>query len=321
MMRKDVRVGFVVGGILVAVLIAVALVSGPKQRKHSGAELATAENPPGDQSAPTDRPASPADASAARSAEGPSPATQPADPFNSAPSTVATADQKKNEPTAEDKWMLALNNGVMPMMTANPVPPGSSVRGRPVVSTSAPPAQVDPQSPNVNADPPPSAPPVNIAGPSTLPTNPAAPRTHVVQSGETIVKIAAAAYGSPNYWPYIKRANPNVVPEKLRPGQTLVLPSLAEVKGNATMSSSVGSTTIEANSTSTSTVGSSPNVDPKTQYVVQTGDSLHKIALKLYGNSQKWEAIYAMNKDQIGADPARLKLHSVLKLPDAPTVK
>src|SRR5207342_1520374 len=98
---------------------------------------------------PGDRPASPADSSAARSAEGAAPATQPADPFKTESGVASASDQKKSEPTAEDKWMLALNNGVMPMMTTNPVPPGSSVRGRPVVANPAPPAQVDPQSPSV----------------------------------------------------------------------------------------------------------------------------------------------------------------------------
>ena len=43
-------------------------------------------------------------------------------------------------------------------------------------------------------------------------------RTHTVAKGETIAKIAEAAYGSQNYWPHIIRANPGLVAEKLRPG-------------------------------------------------------------------------------------------------------
>ena len=103
MMRKDVKVGFVVGGILVAILIAVALVSGPKSPPAGGVDLGPGESAASDQpTAPGN--ATPADASAARSAEGSSPTTAPADPFKPSDATVAQitpADSKKNEPTAE----------------------------------------------------------------------------------------------------------------------------------------------------------------------------------------------------------------------------
>jgi nucleoid-associated protein YgaU len=43
--------------------------------------------------------------------------------------------------------------------------------------------------------------------------------------------------------------------------------------------------------------------------------------MKLYGTSAKWQAIYDLNKDAIGTDPSKLKLKSVLKLPEPPTQK
>ena len=118
MMRKDVKIGFVVGGILVAVLIAVALVSGPKKTPPNGAELVGSGTPLDQQTNPQEAPPSPADASAARSAEGAAPApagNKPGDPFTqtgSGSTALAQNETKKADGTAEDKWMLALNNGV-----------------------------------------------------------------------------------------------------------------------------------------------------------------------------------------------------------------
>ena len=51
--------------------------------------------------------------------------------------------------------------------------------------------------------------------------------------GESIAKIAEAAYGSQNYWPYIIRANPGIVAEKIRPGMTINLPAESDVKDPA----------------------------------------------------------------------------------------
>src|SRR5882724_5064066 len=112
MMRKDVKIGFVVGGILVAILVAVALVSGPKKPPVNGADLSAGDTTTGDQAGGPGiaLPPSVADASAARSAEGASPTTVPSDklsdPFKPGEGAVAQAngaDQKKAaEPSAED---------------------------------------------------------------------------------------------------------------------------------------------------------------------------------------------------------------------------
>ena len=146
--------------------------------------------------------------------------------------------------------------------------------------------------------------------------------THVVKQGETIAKIAEVAYGSQNYWPYIVRANPGIVAEKIRAGMTINLPDINEVKGTGSFSVQTGSTA--ANTTTDTNLKpdtTSPKLDPQTQYEVQSGDSLAKIAMKLYGSSNKWQGIYDLNKDTIGADPAKVKVHSILKLPEPPTVK
>jgi len=55
------------------------------------------------------------------------------------------------------------------------------------------------------------------------------------------------------------------------------------------------------------------------EYAVQADDSLYKISMKLYGKGDKVDAIYELNKEKIGSDPARLKVGMVLKLPEAPS--
>ncbi|MCC9167795.1 LysM peptidoglycan-binding domain-containing protein [Pontibacter harenae] len=39
------------------------------------------------------------------------------------------------------------------------------------------------------------------------------------------------------------------------------------------------------------------------EYTVASGDSLSKIAQKLYGNANEWNKIYNANKDRIGDNP------------------
>jgi nucleoid-associated protein YgaU len=50
-------------------------------------------------------------------------------------------------------------------------------------------------------------------------------------------------------------------------------------------------------------------------YEVQSGDTLATIAQQFYGDSTQWRRIYDANKDAIGADPDKLKLGMMLKVP------
>jgi nucleoid-associated protein YgaU len=59
-------------------------------------------------------------------------------------------------------------------------------------------------------------------------------------------------------------------------------------------------------------------IDTTKQYKVQSGDSLYKISLKLYGKSTYVDRIYEANKQTIGADPKKLKLGMILELPEKP---
>jgi nucleoid-associated protein YgaU len=51
-------------------------------------------------------------------------------------------------------------------------------------------------------------------------------------------------------------------------------------------------------------------------YTVVAGDSLSKIAKKVYGKSSKWKVIFEANRD-IVKDPDLIHPGQVLKIPDA----
>jgi len=332
-MRKDVKLAFAVGAILISVLIVyVPVVPGGDKRpdkqavtldqsdkpaptvpQPAGTDKAASDNAASDK-APLDKPADaakPAEVASDHKPADQSPTTKPTDPF------AASTDKDK-----EDSWMLALNRGSVPMMTEAPAAPQPGQSRSKSARRSADESQKLSSPPTMMAQSgaadqtSPSTQPVTLIDPA--PSNPGM-RTHVVAKGETISMIAKAAYGSANFWPYIIRANPGVVAEKIRPGMTLNLPAEGDVKGAVTTSSQTTSAKPDATAINADTT--SPKIDPQTQYEVQSGDSLAKIAMKLYGSSNKWQAIYDLNKEAIGDNPAKLKAKSVLKLPEAPTQK
>lgn len=139
-----------------------------------------------------------------------------------------------------------------------------------------------------------------------VPAGPRGSRTHVIAQGETLSTIAKSAYGSSKYYLVIEKANPNVVPERLRPGTKIILPELTASE-HAERHAAHGS------------AGSAAAVDSSTQWVVKPNDSLYRISMRLYGSANKVDALYESNKDRIGPDRGRLKLGMVLKLPSPPT--
>jgi ABC-type amino acid transport substrate-binding protein len=55
--------------------------------------------------------------------------------------------------------------------------------------------------------------------------------------------------------------------------------------------------------------------ETRASYVVQSGDSLSKIARDFFGNASAWQRIYEANRDVIGDDPGRLKVGMTLEIP------
>jgi nucleoid-associated protein YgaU len=108
-------------------------------------------------------------------------------------------------------------------------------------------------------------------------------------------------YGDGSKWDLIRKANPGADPQKLRPGQELVIPPLAG-----------GATTRPA----TVTVALTPATRPagSATYTVKANDSLASIAKAHYNNEALWEAIAKANP---GVDPKRLKIGQDLVIPSA----
>src|SRR5437660_4092799 len=112
-MRKDVKLAFVVGGILISVLVVYVLLV-PAKPENKPVVLETGPAKP-DQASTPDKitgPAKPTGAKVADEKIAISPSTKPTDPF-------ASKDSDKDK---EDRWMLALSRGTVPMLSA-PLPP------------------------------------------------------------------------------------------------------------------------------------------------------------------------------------------------------
>jgi nucleoid-associated protein YgaU len=151
---------------------------------------------------------------------------------------------------------------------------------------------------------------------SELGSTSAAPKagaTHVVRSGETFSSIAQAVYGSAAYYPHLIRANPHANPNNLKLGTVINIPKVEDVKATG---GPVSSSAAEHSKGAALTVVDEVKIDPTKQYRVQPGDSLYKISQKVYGKPTYVEAIYEKNRQQIGANPTKLKLGMILELPE-----
>jgi nucleoid-associated protein YgaU len=341
MLRKDVKLGFAIGGIMLAVVIVYVLVVPNGDRKNvSVVNDDTQATGKTDSAIPAGNDSKIAEPEIADNHNAP-----PADPIKSdleqPPTTAPSGNSSANSATPTGNgpdWNKLLNQGAStptmmsetPMVPSNhPAPPTPDAAPTPSPDKQTPDKQTaDKQTADKSAADQPagdaSAVAVNTlvnpgaASDKTQPdlsmdtstdkatpaTQPAASgqTTHVVQSGETLTSIAAAAYGDSHKWKHIAKANPNVDPDRLATGTKLIIPALK---------SSVAA--------STATLASA-TIDSQTQYEVQPNDSLYRISMKLYGKADHVDKLYDANKDVIGSDPKRLKLNMILKLTDPPTV-
>jgi nucleoid-associated protein YgaU len=253
-MRKDVRFGLSIGGILVLVLVVWVVVADHFGPKPIPSDVAIQPAP------------SPDETAAPQPDVGPQ--TQPVLTEAPAATTQPAASPSQN-------WDAVLASGEMPRASA-----------------SDPTTQPLPLSVTVS----------DADVPATQPAARTTARTHKVTSGESFYTIAASAYGDGSLFNRIEDANPNVDPKRLRVGTVLNIPDMSDAPRAQAPAPVMA------------------DVDSAHTYRVQSSDTLVKISRKLYGNSSTWQKIYDLNRDEIGDNPGRLKVGTVLRLPESPTV-
>ena len=344
-MRKDVKIGLGIGGVLLAVLIVYVLV--PKNKDDQFAREGDVSAVDGGQEAGAGTEATGAGASATATgnaqdastsagqstpAEGERDAVarQPANTGGRETNTGTTGTEANgdNDVSASGPkfdWNKILTEGVVPEQALIPMAaPGKVTPDDPFGDAQKPPtggANDDIVWPkgtaNTNAGgntpvQPPVTPPAGGGAP------PVGQRTaltsHVVQPGETYSSISLAVYGDARYYSELKNANPTIDERRLKPGTTIKIPDRATFKPRGAQQQG-GAIATGATAAAAAAV---PQIDPNREYRVGAGESLYKISLKLYGKADKADALYELNKDKIGDDPARVKVGMVLKLPQPP---
>lgn len=339
-MRKDVRLGAAIGGILIAVLVVYGIViSRGHSHKKTAVKLVVPEN---------DKTASGADANGASAAADGSSIVPPATPDGSAghegpadlspppaaavtgngvvtPAPVETPPATANlGPAISDatpakhsaNWgaLLSADNVEDYMRTRTPDPAGSDAVATDVgMTTPRTPRATDSSASETPAS---ETPPTAGAAPDSPAT--ATPRSYTVKSGDTLSSISRLLYGDARRYKQLLKANPKINPNRLRPGTVLTIPDKSQFQRDSA-TASASNAPGESSAGHSSAKSAPAPINSATEYRVQSGDNLYRISMKLYHTPNKMDLIYQFNKQLIGPDSARLKLNMVLKLPEPAT--
>lgn len=125
------------------------------------------------------------------------------------------------------------------------------------------------------------------------PSPPPGGSIYLVKPGDGLMGIARRELNNPGRWKEIYGLNRPTIgknPNLIREGMTLSLPEAER------------------------SIGAAP-ARPD-EYVTQQGDTLYKIARKLYRDQRRWRDIYEKNRGLIGKNPNRLKAGMKLALPE-----
>ena len=316
-MRKDVKVGLAVGGILFGVVLAYALFfTGDNKRQVADRGRSTPPAQPAAEPAAAHEtvapPANPGRVDIVApepSSSGVLPLTRtpplPAPPaMGSAEGTTPTTPAPSPAGPTPSEWSRLLDGPSTPALGQSSTP--STLTPLPGQDNAAvTPPVVPPTTPGTTVDPIAPVPPTTPSDPITPP--PAdGPRSYVVKQGDNYWKISVAEYGSGQYVAALMQANPRYPATKLRQGVTITIPAKSEVVPSGVAIAHAGR------------IPTTRPVDSVTQYRVKSGDNLYIISKRLYGRADKAERIYELNKEVIGPNPNALKLGTLLQLPEPP---
>jgi len=112
-----------------------------------------------------------------------------------------------------------------------------------------------------------------------------------VKAGDSLWEIAEDAYGSGYNWVDVVKENDLSNPGLLLVGQKLTLPKVTP-----------------------KLMTKEESLPEVTEYVVRRGDSLSKIALRVYGDMFAWEKIWEANRSEIG-NPDLIEIGMNLVIP------
>lgn len=277
-MDAKARIGLAIGGLVLAGMVAYVLLPGGEK--------------------PQETPTEPAETEVVNVTPPVEPAVSPVDPFAAPttafpPTTLPSADPTVN--------ISGPSTGPAPFATTLPTDTVDDIweRLQPSHADVSPFGSTTADVPATSSDWPDHTVSASAPGPvvSDEPAN-TMPRTYRIHAGDSFYSIAQKFYGSPKYVSRIQQANRGVDPSRLRVGQLINLP---DVDGQL--------------------AAASPSLSPRSAvpsgrtYVVQSGDSLRKIAQKVYRDESRWRDIYELNRRTIGSDPGRLKVNQTLQLP------
>jgi nucleoid-associated protein YgaU len=147
------------------------------------------------------------------------------------------------------------------------------------------------------------APPAGVMGNPPPAPAPTAEKAYTVKSGDTLTSIASSQLSGKGGVKAILEANKDTLsnPDRLRVGMTLRIPAgVAAAKPES--ATGAGGTT----------AAPTPSKEA-TGYTVQNGDTLERIARKLFNDGRKWRDLYEWNRDQL-SDPGRLRAGQVLRV-------
>ncbi len=140
---------------------------------------------------------------------------------------------------------------------------------------------------------------------------PKAPVRYTVKSGDSLGAIAKKFYGRASKWRVIAEANGITNPAALKVGSVLTIPDLPDEKRP---SASKETKTADA---APAAKEAAPRAAAGDTYTVMPGDSLWKIAKKVYGKGSLWKSIYEANRKLL-PKPGALKVGMKLIVPPAP---
>ncbi|MFT3787242.1 MAG: LysM peptidoglycan-binding domain-containing protein [Tepidisphaeraceae bacterium] len=290
-LRKDVKLGLLIGAIVLSVVgvyLILSAIAGNGAKQVAGAQLlppADAGKTKTEAAVSLDKPRSLVDSPKTVLASNTTPA--PTTPKT----TTVTPEPIVPSPTpptrSNDPWASVDFGTSSKTLTGNSGTGADTAKSGPLGTVTNP-------APGV------------IADPDLSKAVPGATQAYEIEAGDTFSAIAQRFYGDSKHFQLIVNANPSVNPNKLKPGIKITIPPLPAEAAKAGRDDVADV--------------SAPTFDPTKQYRVLPGDSLHKIAAKLYGTTSKWSAIYQANHTLLKDDATKLKPDMVLTLPEPPTV-